>query len=258
MITPLQHEAFRIDGAVLLKGVFSNWLDVLAAGAVQNRTTPGPDWRESPADEQNAKSAGAVFESHNSWSFVPQYQRFLFESDAAEMAATLMQSPVAQLFGDHFMMRDCGPPEKQSWKRGAAHFQMRARQSLCMFCPLDPMPQGTLRLLAGSQDWNVGIAEPERSKRFSKLDPNFDPYEFNVCDWALEPGDAVLYHLDCLQSAHANPDGLGHRLLSFYWVGQDARYARPNMPVLNPKQSLDLESGATLPVDVFPILWPRA
>ena len=57
-ITPTDIERLRMDGAVLIKGLFTDWVDTLRAGVERNLAEPG----EYAAENLHAHERGRFFE----------------------------------------------------------------------------------------------------------------------------------------------------------------------------------------------------
>ena len=99
--------AFRRDGVAVLRGVLSpEWIDALRAGVEHNRTHPSPwsHWYTNP-DE----SVG-FWSDYVTWRSVPEYQRVVFDSGLAHIAARLMGSHTARFFHEHVLVKEPGPP----------------------------------------------------------------------------------------------------------------------------------------------------
>ena len=67
-------ESFRADGAVLLKGVFADWVETLRSGVERNLAEPGPNQRVyTPKD-----STGRFVGDYCNWARIPEYREFVF------------------------------------------------------------------------------------------------------------------------------------------------------------------------------------
>ena len=105
MITDAEIEAFGRDGAVAVRGVFADWLDVIAAGVERNMAEP------SEYASENAVTEGRFFDDYCNWPRIPEFERVIRESPAAELAARAMQSRTAQIFHDHVLVKEPGTPK---------------------------------------------------------------------------------------------------------------------------------------------------
>ena len=85
-VTEEQVAAYRRDGAVLLPGVFADWVESLRAGVERNIAEPGPVATEHKLDD----GRGRFFEDYCNWQRIPEYRAFVWDSPAAEIAARLI------------------------------------------------------------------------------------------------------------------------------------------------------------------------
>lgn len=78
------------DGVVVLRGVFRDWIEVLAAGVVEVMTHPSSLERSyRPKD-----GSSAFFQDYCNWPRIPAFRAFIFESCAAEVAARHSMRPI--------------------------------------------------------------------------------------------------------------------------------------------------------------------
>jgi len=78
---------------------------------------------------------------------------------------------------------------------------------------------------------------------------------FDIRGWALEPGDAVAFNFRTLHGAAANASARRRRVISFRWVGDDARFAKRPGRTSPPFPDLDYEDGAPFDAPEFPVLY---
>src|SRR5690348_16386641 len=78
-LPPQTVETFRVDGAVLLKGYFRDWVEPLRAGIERNLAEPGPFQRVYTPQGGSGRFVG----DYCNWARIPEYRRFVFESPAA-------------------------------------------------------------------------------------------------------------------------------------------------------------------------------
>ena len=71
-----QVDAFRRDGVLLLRGVFSDWIDILRKGVETNMCDPGPFGREYLEQGQE----GRFFGDYCNWNRIDEYRSFMFDS----------------------------------------------------------------------------------------------------------------------------------------------------------------------------------
>ena len=89
LVTERDIEAYERDGAVCLRGVFdADWLVTLAVGLEKNFADPGPDKTVYTGEGE----PGGFYDDYCNWQRIPEFQRFLSESNAAQLAAQVMRS----------------------------------------------------------------------------------------------------------------------------------------------------------------------
>ena len=107
MITDSQIQEFQRDGVVLLKGALTDWVDVMRAGVERNMAAPS----EYASENAVGAGQGRFFDDYCNWQRIPEFERIVRESPAAEIAARAMQSLTAQFFHDHVLVKESGTPK---------------------------------------------------------------------------------------------------------------------------------------------------
>lgn len=263
-ITDSAWDAFERDGAICLRGVFTPWMDILRDGVQRNYESPGEHFVEnSPAGE-----SGSFWDDYCNWARIPEFQRFLFESPMARIAAEVMGSSTAQLFHDHVLVKEPGTAKPTPWHQDAPYYFVDGRQTVSFWLPLDPVGVAqSLKLVAASHTW-PGLVRPVTWADDSDFYPAGDasyvdmpaidaaPEDFPVRAWTMEPGDAVLFHFRTVHGAAGNELSTRRRAFSVRWVGDDARYAERPGRTSPPFPGHGMKRGQRLREDWFPILWP--
>lgn len=108
-----QIDTYQRDGVVCLKGVFAAWIDQLAAG--MGRMIAAPDQFPYTFENTANGEAGRFFEGYVNWRHVPEFEAFITESNAAEIAAAFMGSKRAQFFHEHAFQREPGTAHSTPW-----------------------------------------------------------------------------------------------------------------------------------------------
>lgn len=266
-IDPAVVEAFRRDGAAVLRGALSpDWIEALGAGVERNRTSPSPwaHWYTNP-DE----SVG-FWSDYVTWRDVPEYQRIVTTSGLAEIAAELMGSRTARFFHEHVLVKEPGASERTPWHHDQPYYCVDGDQNVSMWIGLDPVPaERAVRFLAGSHRWDRWFIPrkfidhtpyaPE-SGRYEYL-PDIDamiaesPDEHRVVAFDTEPGDIVVFHYRTLHDAPGNASSnTRRRAVSLRWVGDDARWAERPWQVSPPFEAKGLHVGDELDDERFPVV----
>ena len=256
--------AFAADGAVCLRGLFADWVDVLAAGVARNEAEPS----EFFDDNGTADDPGRFWDDYCNWQRIPEYERFAFESEAGVVAAELMRSGTVQLFHEHVLVKEPGAPRHTPWHSDSPYYFVEGPQTVSIWIPLDPVPlESTLRFIRGSHLWDAAVHpvswttgdgfygddETTDSGDFQPApDPDAEPERYDILEWAVEPGDAVAFHFDTVHGARGSTNL--RRAFSLRVVGDDARYVQRRGRTSPPFDGHDMVDGQRLREDWFPML----
>ena len=86
LLQPAQIGGFAKDGVVLMRGVFTDWVESLRKGVEKNMQDPGPWGREY----NQPGEPGRFFGDYCNWHRIDEYHNFMFNSQAPSLAAQLM------------------------------------------------------------------------------------------------------------------------------------------------------------------------
>jgi ectoine hydroxylase-related dioxygenase (phytanoyl-CoA dioxygenase family) len=261
MISSADIQAFQDHGAVVLRGVFADWVDVMAAGVERNMAEPGP------YSSENAVREGRFFDDYCNWQRIEEFEQFIRHSPAAELAAKSMQSETAQIFHDHVLVKEPGTPKPTPWHQDSPYYFVEGEQTVSLWIPLDPVREASLRLIAGSHRWKrlvrpVSWADDsdfyDDGQDWQPVpDPDANPNDFKVLEWAMEPGDVVLFNFRTVHGARGNLSKTRRRALSLRWLGDDARYVERPGRTSPPFPGHGMVAGQRLREDWFPVIWPK-
>ena len=262
-VSQQQIDDFNRDGAVLLEGVFADWVDVLVDGIDWNMENPS--WRERTYRPDDGRSP--FFQDYCTWDNNPFYRRFVRESRAGEIAARLMGSKTARIFHDHILVKEPGNSVVTPWHQDQPYYLVEGDQSVSFWLPLDPVPrERTIEYVAGSHNWNKSF----RPMRFdgtplfpdddSEAMPDVDARrdELDIVGWPVEPGDAVAFSFRTIHGAPANHSDTRRRVISTRWVGDDARFVKRPGTTSPAFPDLEYEDGAPFGGAEFPVIYPAA
>ena len=254
MMTDDQISAFQRDGAVVVRGVFADWIDVMAEGVAANMAAPGEYASE------NAVSEGRFFDDYCNWTRIPAFEDVVHNSPAAELAATAMRSQSAQFFHDQVLVKEPGTPKPTPWHQDAPYYFVEGQQTVSLWIPLDPVREASLRFIAGSHKWDRmvrPVSWADDSDFYDKGDwmPVPDPDDAEVLEWAMEPGDVVLFDYRTAHGARGNSSQTRRRALSLRWVGDDARFVDRPGRTSPPFPGHGMTAGQKLRDDWFPVIW---
>ena len=257
---------FRRDGAVCVRGAFSaEEVALVERGIERNLAAPSP--RAIVASRPD--DPGRFVEDFCNWRAIPEYEEFVRGSDAAELAGALMGSDRVRLFHDHVLVKEPGTSQRTPWHQDQPYYNVEGKQVASMWMPVDPVARdSTLEFVAGSHlgPWLMPRTFlDEEAKWFPEgsleelPDIDADPGRFRILGWALEPGDAVFFHMLTLHAAGGVPGTRRRRAFSVRFLGDDATHAprpwktSPDFPGL----ADELPAGAPMDHPLFPVLWER-
>ena len=264
LIDPQTVDRWHADGVVLLKGVFTPWIESLSCGVAA--------LMENPSEYGHARTvipedgSAPFFQDYCNWQRIPEFRDFVFQSPAAEIAAALMGSQTAKFFHEHTLVKQPGGSTVTPWHHDQPYYCVEGRQNVSLWIPLDPVAEAiSLRCIRGSHRWDEEFS-PTRfngsklysHSRFKEL-PDIDAHQedYDIVSWALEPGDAVAFHFRTLHGARGNSSARARRVFSARWVGDDATFADRGGVTSPPFPGLKLRDGEPLIADEFPQVWPR-
>ncbi|NQZ74209.1 MAG: phytanoyl-CoA dioxygenase family protein [Dinoroseobacter sp.] len=260
MVTQEQIEAYQRDGAVLIPGLFADWVEVIRAGIERNMADPGPYAAENLQDGEQ----GRFFDDYCNWDRIPEFQQVIHESDAADTARALMGSKRVQMFHDHVLVKEPGTAKPTPWHQDAPYYFVDGKQMVSFWVPVDPVEDASLRLVAGSHLWEKPVLPTKWLKEDNFFpddgtyrpvpDPDAAPLEFKVLEWKMQPGDAVAFHYKTLHGARGNLEAKRRRAFSLRLLGDDARYVERPGRTSPPYPGHGMVPGQKLREDWFPIL----
>lgn len=153
-LVTLKHvEDFQRDGAVLIKGLFRQYVDIICKGIEKNMNDPGPYGAENLKDDES----GRFFDDYCNWMRIPEFEDVVQNSPAAEVAAQLMQSEMVQFFHDHVLVKEPGTSKPTPWHQDAPYYFVDCEKSVSFWSPMDPVRESTLRCVAGSHLWSKPV-----------------------------------------------------------------------------------------------------
>ena len=253
---------YERDGAVCVRGAFDrSWLDRLAEGVEENFADPGP-WSCVYTPEGQP---GGFYDDYCNWERIEAYRRFVFESPAAALVGALMGSREVRFYHEHVLVKEPGTRERTPWHHDQPYYGVDGRQVCSLWLPLDPVPRDAgVQFVAGSHRWGTFFAPqtfvddaPYRGAEGLEPVPDIDahPDRYELLSWALEPGDAIVFHMATVHGAPGT-EGLASRRRAFAtrWLGDDARFAVRPFETSPPFPDVHLEPGAPMVHERFPLV----
>ena len=249
-------------GVGVLRGLFvGDWLDALRDGVERNLAEPGPYVGE------HGEGQGSFFDDYCNWERIPEYRAFVYESPAAAVAAAVMQSPSAQFFHEHVLVKEPGTAKRTPWHQDAPYYCVDGRQTVSFWIPLDPVPRDVCpEFIAGSHRWGK-LFYPRRFaddtdyaydgggfETIPSIDREREKYD--IRSYELAPGDVILFHFRTVHGAPANPGAERRRGFAPRWLGEDARFVERPGCTSPPYPGIGQKTGERLREDWFPVIMP--
>jgi ectoine hydroxylase-related dioxygenase (phytanoyl-CoA dioxygenase family) len=245
-----------------LPGTFEPWVERLRRGVETNLREPGPY-----ASDHTAKGdAGRFFEDYCNWSRIPEFRDFVWHSPAAAIAARIMGSGTAQFFHEHVLVKEAATAKRTPWHQDLPYYCVDGSQTLSIWIALDPVPiENSPQFVAGSHLWPK-LTRPNRwvdEGDFYTSDEDFidlpdiegDSDRFDVLQWELAAGDALLFGFRTLHAAPGNTAASRRRGFSTRWVGDDVHFVQRPGRTSPPFPGIDHVDGDRLREDWFPVIW---
>lgn len=256
-------EAFERDGVVALRGAFDGgWIAELRAAVDRVMAAPGPTSKDYARDGK-----GRFFTDHQMRLRDDGFRRFLADSPAVGLAASLLRSRKLNLIDEHLLVKEPGTDNPTYWHQDLPYFEVRGSQFASFWIPLDPVTRdsGRMRFVAGSHRWGrifqpirIGLGDKvEEAGEYDGPAPDIDaaPDRYDILEFDLAPGDCVFFHAAVLHAAHPNRTAnVRRRAHSLRFAGDDARFEpRPYIPSQSTTRTL--VAGGPLDSEQYPVVW---
>jgi ectoine hydroxylase-related dioxygenase (phytanoyl-CoA dioxygenase family) len=261
LVHPLTIASFAAEGAVVLRGVLNpQQLAQLERGIEHNLTHLSP--LALVASEPD--DPGRFVEDFCTWQSNADYRSILCDSALPHVAAQLMQSASVRLYHDHLLVKEAATRQPTPWHQDQPYYNVSGRQNVSFWIPVDAVPlESTLRFVAGSHrgTWYMPRTfRDQQAKWFAqgtlKELPSIDahPEQHRQLAWALQPGDAVAFHMLALHASSGS--AARRRVFSARYLGDDARHAVRSWRTSPPFDGLAqrLADGAPMDDALFPAL----
>jgi ectoine hydroxylase-related dioxygenase (phytanoyl-CoA dioxygenase family) len=223
---------FARDGAVVLRGVLNpTEVQLLAQGIEANLADLSP--LAVVASEPD--DPGYFVEDFCNWQRNPAYRSVMMESALPRVSAQLMHSDTVRLYHDHLLVKEPGTRQGTPWHQDQPYYNVSGRQNVSFWIPVDPVSlESSLRFVASS---HAGTWYMPRSFRDNQAkwfadgtlaelpDIDGEPDTHRQLAWALQPGDAVAFHMLTLHASGGVGPTQRRRVFSARYLGDDARHA---------------------------------
>ena len=209
MIQSADIEAFRRDGAVALRGVFStDWIEKLRAGIDADMANPTDNLVRHTKDPQ----APGYYEDFWAWSKVPEFEDFVRHSPCGALAAQLLGAPSVNLVMDNWFLREAGSASRPPFHQDLAYFDFEGTMCV-LWLPLEPVTRDNgIAFVGGSHLWDKlfmrvrfkdghPTCEPQEVNGQTYHPPpdiNANPDAYEILQWDLDLGDCIFFDMATL------------------------------------------------------------
>jgi len=263
-ISSAQVDAFQADGAIVLRQLLSTAeVAVLREGIDHNLAHPSPRAKRASRPDD----PGLFTEDFCCWQENEHYRRVIFDSCLGQVAAQLMRSRTARLYHDHMLTKEPGTHTRTPWHQDQPYYNISGEQNCSFWIPVDAVArESTLELVAGSHrgPWLMPRSfMDEQAKWFpegtlaERPDVDAERSAHRILGWALQPGDAVCFHMLTMHGSAGVGLSQRRRVFSLRVTGDDVRHAPRRWPTSPefPGLTAQLPAGAALEHPLFPLLW---
>lgn len=261
-LTEAQKAAYDRDGAIVVKGVFEPWIEVLRAGFEKVLNDPSEHGRENVT----GNGGGRFFEDYCNWQRVPQFQQWIEQSAGAAIVGEATGSERVQVFHDHILVKEPGTSKPTPWHQDLPYYCVTGNQTGSYWIPLDPViPENTLRVVLGSHRWPKLVRPTkwsndapwyEEDQHFMEM-PDINQDAFDIFTPELELGDALLFNFKTVHGAPGNQTANRRRVFSTRFMGDDVHYIDRGGETSPPFTGINLNNGDPMREDWFPVVWQR-
>ncbi len=258
--------AFRADGCCIVRGLFTpSEVETIRTGVERNLADPGPLFGVASRDDD----PGRFVEDFCNWQRIDEYRSIAFDSRAADVAGVLMGSSVVRLYHDHLLVKEPGTQQPTPWHQDQPYYNVEGHDNVSLWAPVDPVArESSLEFWAGSHasGWlmpRTFLTEQARWFPEGTLaempDIESDRSSYEIRGWAMEPGDAVFFHMLTAHHAYGVPGTAPRRAFSLRFLGDDATHAPRPWRTSPPFEGLDAElpAGSAMDHPLFPVLRVR-
>ena len=261
VVNVLDRRTFQQDGFVVLRGVVSpSALAGIAEGVEANLASPS-SWSN---DYTPTGSGGRFFDDYVSWERIPQFAEAALHGVLPRIAGDLMGTTAPRFFHEHVLVKEPGTATPTPWHHDDPYYGVEGMDNVSLWVPLDPVPENiALRCIRGSHlvprrfipnrfvDDSPYTEAADGFELFPTLTELESLGDSVVCE--AQPGDIVAFHFRTLHSAPSTADHPSRRrIVSFRYVGDDARWISRPWKTSPPFEPLGLNDGDVLDEIRFP------
>lgn len=253
-----QIKSYKEDGALLLKGVFLDWVITLETGIEKLIKNPSPRERSYLPEDGTAK----FFQDLCNWNRIDEFKDFIFNSDIGKISSALMNSQFTRFFHDHVLVKEPGSSLATPWHQDLPYYCVDGNDTGSFWIPLENISKdNSLKVLKGSHNlpklvkptkWSNDKSWYKINDKFMDM-PNIN--ENNIFNTEMNVGDAILFNFKVLHSSSGNKGNKTYKAFSARFIGDDVRYVDRMGETSPPFKGINLKSGDKMREDWFPVVW---
>ena len=256
-----QIKSYKEDGAILLKGVFIDWVKTIETGIEKLIKNPSPRERSYLPEDGTAK----FFQDLCNWNRIDEFKDFIYNSDIGKISSALMNSKSTRFFHDHVLVKEPGSSLVTPWHQDLPYYCVDGVQNVSFWIPLDPISKEICLRCISKSHLTGKIHRPKRfngndfyendnTEEMPDIENNLDSY--NILAWDMEPGDAIAFDFRIIHGANANfNESLRRRVFSARCVGEKTRFVDRKGKGSPPFDHIKLNTGDKLDVEDFPVVY---
>ncbi len=262
-ITQEEKDQYEKDGVVCLRGLFdSKVIDEMRVGAEQCLAAPPSDLTMEIADIKKAE--GRFFFDTFLWLRNDICRKFVHESDAAEIAASVMRSRKVNIFFDQWLIKEPGTAVETPWHHDLPYWPVLGDHICTLWLALDLVTadSGAVEYVRGSHRWGQRLkpASFSGATKFSEALPKVPDIEaerskHDIVSYDLEPGDCTIHHGLLVHHAPGNVrSDRRRRAYVTRWAGDNAVF-HPHDGIQHMPPLPDIPAGGPLDSELWPVIW---
>ena len=203
------------------------------------------------------------------WQDIPEYEDFLYDSPAAEVAGALTGAAQINIFFDGCFVRAAQTPSRTPWHQDVPYWPIAGDHMCSVWVSLDPVPRaGCVEFVRGSHRWGKVFKPKSFFKAKEDYDfrndglevmPDFEALrgEYDLIGWEMAPGDALCFHGHVIHGAAGNETDIERRTFQARFSGDGMTYVLRNGEMHPTFPDCGLADGDRIGGPAFPPVWRR-
>jgi hypothetical protein len=248
-------EAFRVNGFVRLKGVFSAEEVGRYAPEIERLTLAK---RGAPLEERSTYGK-AFLQVTNLWEQSEVGREFVFGKRLARIAAELLEVQGVRLYHDQSLMKEPGggftPAHADQY-----YWPLASDRVVTAWVPLQPVPaeMGPIGFYAGSHKLEFGRDLAISDKSEARISAEMEREGFALVDDSFELGEVSFHSGWTFHRAGLNMSDRPRSVMTIIYIDRDMRLAEPSSGQQADRDAFcpGVEVGEVIDSPKNPVVWP--